>query len=225
MIKAIALDDEPLPLEILRTFCERIPEEISLLAAFSKVTEAKQFLETEKVDLIFLDIQMPFLSGLDFYRLFGSDKLLILTTAYSDFALEGFNLGAVDYLLKPFDFERFHQAVKKALRYKSAVVKTQTEGVLWIKSDAKQVRVNLSEILYIEAMSDYLRIFMEQGKPLVTRMTLKKMLEELDENFVRIHKSYIVRKDKITAKSTKEVQIGTVRLPVGSSIGSASELD
>lgn len=225
MIRAIALDDEPLPLEILRAFCERIPDEISLLATFSKVTEAKQFLETEEVDLIFLDIQMPFLSGLDFYRLFGADKLLILTTAYSDFALESFDLGAVDYLLKPFDFERFHQAVKKALRYQSTASKSAAKDVLWVKSDSRQVRVELHQILYIEAMADYLRIFLENGKPLVTRMTLKKMVEELDENFVRIHKSYIVRKDKITAKSPKEVQVGSVTLPVGSALGSTAELD
>ncbi len=224
MIRAIALDDEPLPLEILGNFCARISGEIQLLAAFSKVTEAKQFLESQEVDLIFLDIQMPFLSGLDFYRLFGGEKLLILTTAYSDFALDGFNLGAVDYLLKPFDFERFHQAVKKAVKFQLANSHTSTAS-MWIKSDSKQVKVELDQVLYIEAMADYLRIFVENGRPLVTRMTLKKMGELLDENFVRIHKSYIVRKDKITAKGPKEVQIGSVTLPVGALLGSASELD
>lgn len=216
MIKAIALDDEPLPLEILRTFCGRIPQDVRLLATFSKVTEAKSYLETQEVNLIFLDIQMPLLSGIEFYRLFGKDKLLILTTAYSDFALEGFNLGAVDYLLKPFDFERFAQAIKKANQLLNA---QSFSSFIWVKSDANQIKIPLSHILYIEAMADYLRIHLEHGKPVITRMTLKKMLEMLDENFVRIHKSFIVRKDKITSKSPKEIKVGTVILPIGPSMG------
>lgn len=217
MLKAIALDDEPLPLEILQTFCERIPEEIQLVKTFSKVTDAKQFLELEPVDLIFLDVQMPLLSGIEFYKLFGKNKLLILTTAFSEFALEGFNLNAVDYLLKPFDFERFKKSVEKAQMHLAMQAPTKEEAFIWVKVESKQVKIELEKVVYIEGMADYLRIHLDEEKPIVTRMTMKKMMDSLDSNFLRIHKSYIIREDKITAKSSKEVQLGEVTLPISAS--------
>ncbi|WP_268033939.1 LytR/AlgR family response regulator transcription factor [Algoriphagus sp. PAP.12] len=217
MLKAIALDDEPLPLEILQTFCDRIPEEIQLVKIFSKVTDAKQFLELEQVDLIFLDVQMPLLSGIEFYKLFGKNKLLILTTAFSEFALEGFNLEAVDYLLKPFDFERFKKSVDKASRHFAMQSSQKDESFIWVKVDSKHVKIELEKVVYIEGMADYLRIHFDDGKPIVTRMTMKKMIENLDSNFLRIHKSFIIREDKITAKSSKEVHLGEVTLPISAS--------
>jgi DNA-binding LytR/AlgR family response regulator len=217
MLKAIALDDEPLPLEILQTFCDRIPEEIQLVKTFSKVTDAKQFLELEQVDLIFLDVQMPLLSGIEFYKLFGKNKLLILTTAFSEFAIEGFNLNAVDYLLKPFDFERFKKSVEKANKHFAMQSSQKEESFIWVKVDSKQVKIELEKVVYIEGMADYLRIHLDDGKPIVTRMTMKKMIENLDSNFLRIHKSFIIREDKITAKSSKEVHLGDVTLPISAS--------
>lgn len=217
MLKAIALDDEPLPLEILQTFCERIPEEIQLVKTFSKVPDAKQFLEFEQVDLIFLDVQMPLLSGIEFYKLFGKNKLLILTTAFSEFALEGFNLNAVDYLLKPFDFERFKKSVEKAHLHLAMLSPAKEGAFIWVKVDSKQIKIELEKVVYIEGMADYLRIHLDDEKPIVTRMTMKKMMEMLDSDFLRIHKSYIIREDKITAKSSKEVQLGEVTLPISAS--------
>lgn len=223
MLRAIALDDEPLPLEILSTFCGRMSEEINLLKTFSKIQEARKFLEAEDVDLIFLDIQMPMLSGIEFYQLFGKNKLLIFTTAFSDFAIQGFELDAVDYLLKPFDFARFQKAIEKAQRLHKTQVRKDTASI-WVRVDSNQVRIALENIQYIEAMADYLRIHLSEGKAVVTRMTVKNMQTQLNTDFARIHKSFIIRKDQVTAHNSREVYIQDIKLPIGASYSGEFDL-
>lgn len=224
MIKAIALDDEPLPLEILKAYADRIPDRIDLISVFNKVQDTKAFLEKEHVDLIFMDIQMPMLSGIDFYRLFGQKKLLIFTTAFSNYAIEGFELHAVDYLLKPFDFERFEIAIRKAEEIHFARTLTPLDqGSIFVKSDSSLNKIFLHEILYVEGLGDYLKIYREHGKPLVTRMTMKGFYELLNNDFLRIHKSFIVRLDKIQSINPKEVKINGLSLPIGPSFSPISE--
>lgn len=220
MLRAIALDDEPMPLEILQHYADQMPDTLQLLEVFTSVLEAKAFLDREEVDLVLLDIQMPMLSGIDFYVLFGKGRLLIFTTAFRDFALEGFNLNAVDYLLKPFDFDRFRSAVEKAeLIHLGRESVINREASLRVRTGNSWVKLDTRQILYIEAMGDYLRIHSHTGRPVVTRMTMKAMAEQLDENFLRIHKSYIVRIDQLTTIASRYVEIGNIHLPVGETFG------
>lgn len=216
MLTAIALDDEPMALEILRYYADRMPDEVKLQATFSSILDAKAFLETESVDLIFLDVRMPLLSGLEFYKMFGKDCLLVLTTAYADYALEGFKLNAVDYLLKPFDFKHFENAVQKAktmLRIRALA--PEDADTIFLRVDGHQVKIKTSQITYVEGMGDYLKIFLNTGKFLVTRQTIKTMEEQLRGDFLRIHKSYIVPTNQISVFSATEVKIGEKTLPVG----------
>lgn len=217
MIRAIALDDEPFPLEILEVFATRIPEKIHLLATFTKVEQAKKYLDQEEVDLIFLDIRMPMLSGTEFYRVFGNGKLVIFCTAYSEYAMEGFELEAVDYLLKPFDFDRFVRAVDKALLLSGLKQNPSEDSWAYFRSGTEEFKVQTQDILFAEAMSDYIRIHLALGKPIVIRMTMKALEEKLGEKFIRIHKSFLVQVEKVESFGPKTCQVGGRSLTIGDS--------
>jgi DNA-binding LytR/AlgR family response regulator len=219
MIKTIALDDEPLALNVLEVMCKNNGK-IELLRTFNRPSDAKEYLEFHNVDLLLLDIQMPGISGIDFFKSIDKDVLAIFTTAFSEYAVEGFNVNAVDYLLKPFSQDRFNQAIDKALEAHnlSDFKKTKEANFIQVKSAYSLVNINLSEVILIEGLDDYIKIHLPNKKFVVTRITMKKMMESLqDKPFVRIHRSFIVPLQKINSVRNKHVLIDTFNLPIGAS--------
>jgi len=208
MIKAIALDDEYPALKVLQSFCDRT-DGIELKASFIHPAEAEEYLKSGDVDLIFLDVNMPEQSGIDFYRALENKPAVVFTTAYSEFAVEGFNLKAVDYLLKPFKYERFLQAVENVKETLDAREAVSTPRHFFVRADYSQHKVSLDHLEYIEALNDYLRIVQSFAKPIVARMTMKEMEKKLpSQEFMRVHRSYIVALGKITQVRNKVIYIG-----------------
>ncbi|MEH0153920.1 LytTR family DNA-binding domain-containing protein [Limibacter armeniacum] len=223
MIKAIALDDESLALQVIENFCSRV-EDIELVKTFTQSSEAKKFLMKYPVDLIFLDINMPAISGVDFYKAVNEYTAVIFTTAYSEYAVEGFDLNAIDYLLKPIKFDRFEKAIARAKERLQQPATNNTRNKLIIRADYSLHQIEYQDICYIEAMSDYLRIHLTDAKPVVTRMTMKNMEEKLpSDTFVRVHRSYFVSIDKIESVKKSSLQISGTEIPV--SKGYKSRLD
>lgn len=220
MITAVAIDDEPLPLEIIEEYCAAI-DFIKLEKTFTQTEEAKKYLKNYPVDLIFLDINMPSISGIDFYKGLKQETMVIFTTAHAQYAVEGFELSAVDYLLKPFSFERFSVAVNKANDFIKFLhgKPSSEEKSLFIRSEYSLVKISISEILYIEGLADYLKIHLENGKMHLTRMTMKGVLAKLSEKeFIRVHRSFIVPLQKIEAVRNKTITLqGSKEIPVGAS--------
>jgi DNA-binding LytR/AlgR family response regulator len=218
MISCIALDDEPLALALIQSYAARCPE-VELRRTFTRTSEARSYLTEFPVDLLFLDIRMPDISGIDFYKRIGNETPVIFTTAYSEFAVTGFDLQAVDYLLKPFTFERFQQAVAKALAWQLARKSNPAEPEqrhLLVRADYSLVKIAFDEILYIEPMDDYARIHIQGRKPVLTLMSMKTVQEKLPaQEFVRIHRSYIVSVARIEAVRGKQVQIAGLEIPIG----------
>jgi DNA-binding LytR/AlgR family response regulator len=225
MIKAIAIDDELPALKVLENFCGKT-DLLRLEKTFTSPTEALTYIGRHSVDLLFLDINMPSLTGIDLYKSLGRSSsgprhpLVIFTTAYSEYALEGFNVRAIDYLLKPFAFERFLQAVQTASEQIS--YRRQKEdpasGYLFLRADYSLIKVRISDILFIEALDDYLRIHRENNKPIVARMTLKAILSLLPSpQFIRVHRSYIVPFARIANIRNKTIYLAGEEIPLGSS--------
>ena len=219
MITAIALDDEPPALSIVENFCGKV-DFIDLVKTFTDPDEAMKYLGGFPVDLIFLDIRMPSISGIQFSKQVSPDIMVIFTTAYSEYAVEGFNVNAIDYLLKPFMFDRFLQAVNKANDFYQ--FNHQHEAAmhqyLFVRADYSLVKVMLDDIVYIEGLDDYLKIHLTGRKPLVARMTMKVMQEKLpSRRFVRVHRSFIVPLARIEKVRNKMIYIGDVEIPVGKS--------
>lgn len=219
MIKAIALDDEPPALKLIENFCGRT-ETVQLQKTFTMPAEALKHLRKYPVDLLFLDIQMPSVNGIDFYKTVKQDTMVIFTTAFSEYAVEGFNVSAVDYLLKPFTFSRFEQAVAKAVEYYNYKKQgnTETPKYLFIRADYSLIKIALTDIVYIEGLDDYLKIHLANAHPVVARMTMKSILEKLPPNdFIRVHRSYIVPFARIDSYRNKTIIIAGEEIPTGSS--------
>lgn len=218
MIKAIAIDDEPPALRVLELFSSKTGF-IELQKTFTQPAEAARYLQKFPVDLIFLDIQMPSVSGLNFYKKYGQDKMVIFTTAYTQYAVEGFNLSAIDYLLKPFPEERYLQAVNKALEYYNFThCSPGGQANLFIRADYSLIKIIPDEILFIEGLDDYLKIHLEKQKTVVARMTLKNLLDLLpSDKFVRVHRSFIVPVKRIESVNKKNIVLAGVNIPVGNS--------
>ena len=203
MISCIAIDDEPLALKQIVSYIDKTPF-LTLMAQFESALEAISFLQENEVVLMFVDINMPDLNGVDFVKSLNNPPKVIFTTAYSEYALEGFRVDAVDYLLKPIDYSEFLKAAEKTKERIQAKESEKTEvqsddKFLFIKSEYKILRINLSDIKYIEGMREYVRIHLTNGKPIMTLMSMKKMEEFLpNNNFMRVHRSFIVSLDKIT---------------------------
>lgn len=203
MIKCLAIDDEPLALKQIAAYVNKTPF-LELTGQFDNALRAMDWLNDNHTDLMFVDINMPDLSGMDFVKSLKNAPKVIFTTAYSEYAIDGFKVDAVDYLLKPIGYPDFLKAVQKAKeRFFSEKEKTETIGnndkFLFIKSEYKTVRINLSDIRYIEGMREYVRIFIENQKPLMTLLSMKKVMEHLPEkDFMRVHRSFIVNLNKIT---------------------------
>ena len=213
MINVIIVDDEPLALDVLETYIEKMPD-LHLVKRCSNAFEANEALKENDIDLMFLDIQMPQLTGIDFLKTLVDPPLAIFTTAYSNYAIEGFELNATDYLLKPISLERFMKAANKAieqieLRRKenaATVELTGVENFTFVKADKKYVKVKYADVLYIEGLKDYVIIRMEKGR-VITLQTMKSLEVKLPKSFKRIHRSYIVNLDRIEAVLGNMVEV------------------
>ena len=218
MIKAIAIDDEPLALKVIENFCEKT-DFITLQKTFNKPGEALKYVNKFPIDLLFLDINMPSINGIEFYKEMEQNTMVIFTTAYTEYAVEGFNLNAVDYILKPFTLERFLLAVNKAndfFHYQTQ--KENTSQFLFVRADYSLLKINIANILYIEGLDDYLKIHIENQKTVVTRMTMKALLEKLpSKDFIRTHRSFIVPLSRIESVRNKTISIAGTEIPIGAS--------
>ena len=222
-IKAIIVDDEPIAREILKQHFTNIPI-IEIIASCKNAIEAFQVINRESIDLIFLDINMPDISGLSLAKSLNSKNKIIFTTAYREYAVEGFDLQAVDYLLKPISLERLQQAVQKFIsesntlqpNSKSSLPSAQ-KTFTFVKSDRKLIKINYADILYIESLSDYLKIHLE-NKVIVTRETISKIETELPSDlFIRSHRSFIVAIDKVEAITAESISIRKMAIPISRS--------
>lgn len=217
MIHCIALDNEPPALDLITNFCQRI-EYLNLMGTFVKPSDAAEFLFRNRVDLLFLDIQMPDITGIDFYKSLPEKKMVIFTTAYSEYATEGFNLEALDYVVKPLKFERFLKAVNKTRSYSEYINNRNTldDQFIFVRSEYRLVKLSFSDIIYINGFDDYVRIYTTNSKPITAHVTLKALINRLpEEQFLRIHRSYIIAVDKITSIRNKQVLINKTNIPIG----------
>lgn len=222
MIRCIAIDDEPLALQQLASYVKKVSY-LELAGTCQSAIEARKLLEKEQIDAIFIDINMPDLNGLDFVRSLDNPPLVVFTTAYSEYAVDGFKANAIDYLLKPFDLSEFKRAAEKVktqfeLLNASQVSQVDEDDAMFLKSEYKVVRVNIKDIRYIEAMSEYLRIYTTTlARPVIVLLSMKKMEERLPAaQFMRIHRSYIINLKKIREVSKNHVTIDAdTSLPIG----------
>ncbi len=231
-IKCLIVDDEELARKLVENYIQRLPH-LEVIAKCANPLDAMQVLQKENVDIMFLDIQMPELTGIEFLKTLSQKPLIILTTAYKEYALEGYELDVVDYLLKPFRFERFLQAVNKATNLlKKEITENKTvstspinptpqssslKDYILVKSEFKVFRIFHKDILYIESMKEYVAYHTEEGRTL-SLGSLKKLQTELPaQQFIRIHKSYIANIDRIAALEGNMVHIGDQKLPIGAS--------
>ncbi|MBK8967610.1 MAG: LytTR family DNA-binding domain-containing protein [Saprospiraceae bacterium] len=212
MLNVIIVDDEPLALDVLETYIAQMPE-LNLVQRCTNALEANEALKNHVVDLIFLDIQMPQLTGIDFVKALTRPPMIVFTTAYPNYAIQGFDLNALDYLLKPISLERFMKAVNKAMdqaelqKRENNTANLEGMEFFFVKADKKLVKVNFDDIIYIEGLKDYVIIRLNQGR-VITLQTMKSLEEKLPfGRFKRIHRSYIVAMDKITAIEGNMVEV------------------
>ncbi|GAA0564844.1 LytR/AlgR family response regulator transcription factor [Chitinophaga japonensis] len=218
-LKCIAIDDEPLSLALIQEYVSRFPA-LRLVQTFDDAVSAAGFLRQHPVDLLFVDINMPDINGIDLVRSLAEKPIVIFITAHRKFAVEGFELEALDYLLKPLSFERFSRTVQRALdHYRYRQQAAEPEDCLFVRSEYKLVKIALRDIIYIEGLQDYIKIHLAQGKPVMTLMTLKAMQEKLPPTqFRRIHRSYIIPVARVTAVVNRKVSLdNSLELPIGDS--------
>lgn len=223
MIKCLAIDDEPLALKQLATYISKIPY-LELVGECQSAHDAKTIMGSEVIDAIFIDINMPDLNGMDFVKSLAAPPLIVFTTAYSEYAVEGFRVNAVDYLLKPFGLQDFQRtALRLKTRLEERGVKSEESSVkneenfLFLKTDYRVVKVNIADIRYVESMSEYLKVWIEgERKPVITLLSMKKMEEKLPDSFMRIHRSYIVNLNKIQEVNKSRIILDAdTYLPLG----------
>ena len=213
MIRCLIVDDEPLALEVLENYISRSPQ-LELAAQCSNALRAFQILHSEKIDLIFLDIKMPGINGLDFMRSLKNPPPVIFTTAYADHALTGFELEAIDYLLKPVTYERFQKSLNKLLKLYQPNT-SQQKGYTYFKVSGKLIKIQHSELLYAQSVKDYIHLYTANGN-FLTHMTMKYLDELLPpEIFIRVHRSFLVNKTHITVIDKNSLKVGAVSIPVG----------
>lgn len=225
MIRCIIIDDEPLALQQMEGYIKNLPY-LELVASCQCALEAKEIIENDKIDAIFCDINLPELNGLDFVKSLENPPMVVFTTAYSEYAVEGFQLNAIDYLLKPFGFDDLKRAAEKikkrydALRTLQEVSQIDEDDAIFLKTEYKIVRINISQIRYVEAMSEYLRIYLEDStRPIIVLLSMKKMEERLpSRTFMRVHRSYIINLKMIREVSKNRIVIGDdIDVPIGDS--------
>lgn len=217
MINTIIVDDEPLALDVLETYIEKLPS-LNLVARCGNAMEAFEVLKKENIDLIFLDIQMPQLTGIEFLKSLSNPPKVIFTTAYPNYALDGYELNVTDYLLKPIPFDRFMMAVNKVESGAddAASEKKEKKDFIFVKSDKKLIKVKYKDIKYIEGLKDYVIIRIVDNSRVITLQTMKSLEAKLPSKlFRRIHRSYIVGLDKIDAVVGNMIEIDKKHLPIG----------
>ena len=223
-IRSIIVDDEPMARDVVRRYIEKIPT-LKLMGEFGNAIDATVFLQEQMVDMIFLDIKMPQLSGTEFVRSLRNVPKIIFTTAHKEYAHEGFELDVIDYLLKPIRFDRFLRAVNKAFPQRQQEIETYgmisneesrpATSFIYLRVERKMIRVLLNDILFIESDKDYVKVFTEKGF-IITRQTISSVEVMLPESqFTRIHRSYIISLSKIKSFTAETVEIGNKELPLG----------
>ena len=226
MIRCLAIDDEPLALRQLAAYIQKIPF-LQLVKACESALEARQIMEEEMIDAIFVDINMPDLNGMDFVKSLAAPPLVVFTTAYSEYAIDGFKVDAVDYLLKPFGLDDMKRAANKVkTRYDllnatpttTVTTPTDNDNTIFLKTEHRMVRVDIDKIRYIEGMSEYLRIYLEGvQRPLIVLLSMKKMEERLPSaSFMRVHRSYIINLRKIQeVNKSRVIMDADTYIPIG----------
>ncbi len=234
ILNCIAVDDEPLALGLVSSFIEQTPF-LKMVGKFPSAVEALRAIHSQKIDVVFLDIQMPDLNGIELARVLDNSKTnkprIIFTTAYNQFALEGYRVDALDYLLKPFNYEEFLHAATKALSYAELLEKSNAvlasaaavaeerieDEYLFLKVEYQLVRLALNDILYIEGLKDYVKVWLQSAeKPILSLTSLKSLEEKLpSKKFMRVHRSFIVSLDKINSITRNALQIGKINITVG----------
>ncbi len=232
MIKCIIIDDEPLAIGVLKSYCEDLGE-VDVIGTFTNPFEATTLLSSEHIDLVFLDIEMPQINGIDLIKSIDKKPLFVFTTAYPQYAIDGFDLNAVDYLVKPIPFVRFIKAINRVKRLLSSGDTSklpennltpssgafgQTSQFLFVKSEYESVKINVQEIKYIQGLKDYLKIHTQDKKPILTLMSFKEMLSKLpSDQFVRVHRSFVVNIGVIMSIQRSKIVIDDIRIPIGES--------
>jgi DNA-binding LytR/AlgR family response regulator len=217
MINAIAIDDEPLALTVIQSLCNK-SEHINLQKTFTQPSEALKHLRKFPADLIFCDIQMPSMTGINLVKSLPQNTMVIFTTAFSEYAVVSYELNAIDYLLKPINQKRFTQAITKAQEYFDYINKNDNSADkhIFIRADFNLVKIPLADILYIEGLADYIKIHINNRKTIIARMTMKDMMEKLQStDFIRVHRSYILPFSKIEAVRGATIYIGDKEFPIG----------
>ena len=218
-IRCLIIDDEPLAVELVASYCARVPQ-LEVVATCSSAVAASRILRQQPIDLLFLDIKMPQLLGTDFLRSLLNPPKVILVTAYREYAFDGFELDTVDYLLKPLSFARFMKAIHKLERLLPKSDEENPEKLnpafLYFRIDRESVKVILDEILYIESRREYAQLFLVNGKSLLVRESISSLEQKLNHHrFIRIHRSFLIAVDKLKSISSIQVQIGEQKLPIG----------
>ena len=217
MIRCMAIDDEPLALQQIAAYIGKVPY-LELAAQCQSALEARQFLMNDTVDAIFCDINMPDLNGMDFVKSLSAPPLIVFTTAYAEYAVEGFKVDAVDYLLKPFGLQDFQRAASRLKeRLSPNLGGGGSDDTIFLKTEYRIVKVSIPAIRYVKAMSEYLKVYIDgEAKPIITLLSMKKLEERLPANFMRIHRSYIINLDKIQEVNKNRVIMDQETfLPIG----------
>ncbi|MGV3547017.1 MAG: LytR/AlgR family response regulator transcription factor [Pedobacter sp.] len=223
-LRCVAIDDDPLALALTKSYINAI-ENLSLLQVFEDAIAAVEYLSRNNVDLLFLDVDMPEVSGIELYHSLAVKPMVIFTTAHKGFAFEGFELNAIDYLLKPIDLPRFKKAVQKAVDFHGYKTQKDTDSPnehLFVYSEYKLIKVDVKEIVYLESMEDYVKIHLSNGKMVLTLTTLKKVIDKLPaDKFRRIHRSYVVAIKAVQSVANRKAQLSTgTILPISDSYAS-----
>jgi len=217
-IRCMIIEDEPLAQNVLKKYIGEVSS-LDLVAVCNNALEAQESIQSKNIQLLFLDINLPKLSGINFLKTLPAPPLVIFTTAYPEFAVEGFELDAIDYLVKPFSFERFLKAINKALnkinRQPGSADDRPADDYIFLKADKKVYKIDLEDILYAEATGDYVKVITMEGQ-YTANITLKRLLEELPSNlFVRVHKSFIISANKIKFFEGNYIKVGQTDIPIG----------
>lgn len=218
LLKCLIIDDEPLAQNVIENYLKNVAY-IELIAKCDNALTALTWIKKQKIDLIFLDISMPFISGIDFIKTLQNPPAIVLTTAHKEFAVESYELNVLDYLLKPISFERFLKAVNKLENEAAKIIKpviddSESDVFIYVKSEKKNIKILLKEILFIESLKDYIKI-QTLSKTIITQVPISAIEQRLPESFLRIHRSFIVAKDKITAYTQHDLEIGKYQIPIG----------
>lgn len=212
-LKCVVVDDEPMAREILISYINKTPN-LDLIETFKNASEALVFMQDNTADVYFLDINMPEISGLTLAKIINKKSKIIFTTAYREYAVDGFKLQVVDYLLKPFAYDRFLEAIKKV--WTKSIMEITSSTFMFVRSERKMVKVDFEDILYVESLSDYVKIITAE-KTIITRETITNLEEKLNKNFIRIHRSFIVPLNKINSYTNEFIEINKKALPISRS--------